>query len=183
MYAVVDGQEQNLYKWVLNLIFSPDSKRLAYSAGVIEEYVEKFVVVDGIESKKYVTQDFYANFKISPLIFSPDSKHIAYAVEMGDKCLVVVDGKEGRHYDAIRKETIGGSDKWDKSLVFSPDGRIAYWAKRGNTWRIVVDGVESKEYWWYLPNAKLVFESPNLLHTVAFRDQEIFRVEIEIKEN
>jgi len=183
MCVVVDGIEQKSYKWVMNIAFSPDSKRVAYSAGVMREYIEQFVVVDGVEGRRYISQDPYANLKISPPIFSPDSKHVAYVVEMKDKGWVVVDEVEGRHYDEIRKETIGGWDKWDKSLVFSPNGRIAYWAKQGYGWMVVVDGVESRGYWGYPSDGRIVFEGPNLLHFVAFRDMEMFRVEIEINED
>lgn len=183
MYAVVDGKEQKNYRWVMNITFSPDSKRVAYSAGVMREYIEQFVVVDGIEGKRYKSQDPYGSCKISPPVFSPDSKHVAYVVEMRDKSWVVLDDVEGSHYDEVRKNTLGGWDNWDKSLAFSPDGKIAYWAKRDNIWRIVVAGVESEEYWGYLPNGNLVFESPNRLHSMAFRDWEIMRVEIEINED
>jgi len=183
MCAVIDGQEQQQYKWVMNITFSPDSKRVAYSAGAAEEYNEQFVIVDGIEGKRYKSQDPYVICEFSPPFFSPDSKHIAYVVEMKDKSWVVLDEVEGRHYDEIRKKTIGGWDNWDKSLAFSPDGKIAYWAKRSNMWRIVVKGVESEDYWEYLENSNLVFESPNFLHGIAFRDWEIMRVEIQISEN
>jgi len=182
MYVVVDGQEQKNYRWVMNITFSPNGERVAYSAGIMGGYGD-CVIVDGVEGRRYISQDPYANLKISPPIFSPDSKHVAYVVEMKDKGWVVVDEVEGRHYDEIRKETIGGWDKWDKSLVFSPNGRIAYWAKQGYGWMVVVDGVESKEYWGYPKDGKIVFEGPNLLHFVAFRDMEMFRVEIEINED
>lgn len=182
MCVVVDGREQQFYEWADNITFSPDCKHLAYSAGAIGKYIEQFVVVDGIESKRHKSQDAYAIFNISPSLFSPDGRHIAYVVEIKDKSWVVVDEVEGRHYDEIRKETVGGWNKWDKSLAFSPNGRIAYWAKRDNKWRVVVDGVESKEYWGYLPKSKLFFKGPNLLHAVAFQGREIFHIELEITE-
>jgi hypothetical protein len=73
-------------------------------------------------------------------------------------------------------------DLWHDSLVFSPDGRIGYWAKRSGKWRIVVDDVESKEYWGYVQRSKLVFEGPKLLHGVGFRGRELLRIELEIAE-
>lgn len=182
MCAVVDGEEQKFYRWVMNINFSPDSKRVAYLAGLMGEYIEQFVVVDGIEGRRYRPHGWFANLSISPPIFSPDSKHLAYVVQTKDESWVVVDEVEGRHYDEIRKETIGGVDLWHDSLVFGPDGRIGYWARRDRKWRIVVDGVESKEYWGYVQRSKLVFEGPELLHGVGFRGRELVRIELEIAE-
>jgi Tol biopolymer transport system component len=187
MYVVLDGQEQQFYKAVEDVVFSPDSKRVAYKAlsiGEKGEYFEHFVVVDGIEGKRYRTQDLAELINISPPIFSADSKHIAYVVGMENKCWMVVDEVEGKRYDEIRKEGIGLLwHNWDKCLGLSPDGKIAYWAKQDRRWRVVVDGVESKEYWGYLQKSRLVFETPNLLTGVAWRPWEICRVEIEINEN
>jgi WD40 repeat protein len=184
MFAVIDGKEQKNYRWVMDITFSPDGERVAYSAGIKEEVWEHCIVVDGIEGKKYQIKVPDPNFGMSPPIFSPDSKHFGYAVEMGNESWMVVDEIEGKHYDKIRKETMGGWDKWDKSFTFGPDGKIAYWAaKKGYGWMVVVDGIESKAYWEYLPDGKILFEGPNLFSFVAFRDYEIFRVEIEIKQN
>jgi WD40 repeat protein len=184
MHAVVDGQEQKNYRWVMNITFSPNSERVAYSAGPKGEQYEHCIVVDGVEGKQYNLQELRPNFNVSPPVFSPDSKHVGYVVEMGNESWMVVDEVEGRHYDKIRKETIDGwNNKWDKSFVFSPDGKIAYWAKKGFAWIVVVDGAESRSYEEYPEDGKIVFESPNLLSFVAFRDMEMFRVEIEIKQN
>jgi hypothetical protein len=173
--------EQKSYRWVMNITFSSDSNRIAYLAGLKGEQHECCIVVDGVEGKRYSNKP-WEKFPegISPPVFSPDSKCVGYVVKMGNKSWMVVNGAEGRHYDELRKETIGGWDKWDKSFVFSPDGKIAYWAKRGDKWRIVVADAESEEYWGYLPDGNLVFETPNRLHCVAFRDMQIMRVEIEI---
>ncbi len=170
MCVVIDGKEQKSYSWVMNITFSPDSKRVAYSAGLKGEQNKCCTVVDGVEGKRYSNKP-WEEFPegISPPVFSPDSKCVGYVVKMGNKSWMVVNGAEGRHYD-----------KWEKSFVFSPDGKIAYWAKRDDKWRIVVAGAESEEYWGYLPNSNLVFETPNRLHCVAFRDMQIMRVEIEI---
>jgi Tol biopolymer transport system component len=185
MCAVVDGIEQKSYKWVMNITFSPDSKRVAYSAGLKGEQYECCTAVDGVEGKRYSNKPWEELPEyISPPVFSPDSKCVGYAVVMGDKSWMVVNGFEGRHYDELRKETIGGRNyKWDKSFVFSPDGKIAYWAKQGDKWMVVVDDVESNGYWGYPADGRIIFEGPNLLHFVAFRDMEMFRVEIEIKQN
>jgi Tol biopolymer transport system component len=174
MRTVIDGVEGQKYDAVGDFLFSPDSCRYAYGA---LGGSEQFVVVDGLEGRKYEAQ----GNTTKPPVFSPDSRHVSYIVESNNKAWVVVDEVEGSHYDQIWKDRLGGSDNWDKSLVFSPDGRIAYWAKQGRMWRIVVDGVESPEYWEYLQHSKLVFENANLLRGVGFRGPEILQIDIEIK--
>jgi hypothetical protein len=87
--------------------------------------------------------------------------------------LIVVDGVEGREYDGIGSAT----------LRFSPDSkRLAYLAQRGDEWRIVVDEAESEAYDAFLPGVSHVFDSARSLHTVAYRNEEFFRVQVEIKE-
>ncbi len=200
MCAVIDGVEQKRYKWVSGAVFSPDSRRVAYTAGSQEEIFTGYVVVDGVEVKRFSNMpDGMFPEGISPLVFSPDSKSIGYVTYAGNKCRMVVNGVEGKFYDEIRREPYAGGRnfKWDKSFVFSSDGKIAYLAKYGfnisggfklggsdllrDKWMAVVNGVESESYWDYLPNSKIVFESPNLLSFVAFRDNTIYRVELEIK--
>ncbi len=181
MCVVLDGKEQKNYRWIMNITFSPDSKRLAYIAGLKGGW-SQCVVVDGIEGKN-ILQVLEKNYNISPPVFSSDSKHYGYVVEMGNEAWMVVDGIEGRHYNQIRKETADGWNcKWDKSFAFGPDGKIAYWAKKGSEWVVVVDGIESKGYQRYIEDCKILFEGPNLLSFVAYRDNQIFRVELEIKQ-
>jgi hypothetical protein len=55
------------------------------------------------------------------------------------------------------------------------------------TWRgpkpfVVVVEEEGNEYDAFLPGSKLIFDGSKLLHTLAVRGDEIFRVEIEIVE-
>ena len=105
----------------------------------------------------------------SSLAVSPDSKRVAYAAQRGFTQLVVVDGVEGKEYDAIGDP------------VFSPDSkRVAYGAWRGGRWWVVVDGVEGKEYDGFMKGSRLVFDSPSQFHTLAQRGDEFLRVEIEI---
>lgn len=69
------------------------------------------------------------------------------------------------------------------SLVVSPDGRrLAYGAERGGKWFVVVDGVEGPGYDGFLKGSKLIFDSPTSLHGLALRDNEFFRVQIDIVE-
>ena len=94
---------------------SPDSKRVAYAAGVGDKW---FVVVDGKEEKQY------DGIGEGTPIFSPDSKRVAYAAQVGNKRFVVVDGKEEKQYDGI--VTIGGG-----RIVFDSSDSLHYLALKG----------------------------------------------------
>lgn len=131
-----------------SITFSPDGKRFGYIVGegcyekeeiseaghkgLLKKCKNYFVVVDGIEGKKYEN--------IRDLIFSPNGQRVAYIVDEGNKNFVVVDGEEGKKYNEIL------------SLSFSFDGkRIAYLAWEGKSYAeremlVVVDGKESKRY-------------------------------------
>jgi hypothetical protein len=74
------------------VVFSPDSKRVAYAARRGSMWV---VVVDGVEGKAY--------YGIATPVFSPDSRRVAYEARRGDKQLVVVDGAEGKEYQGFLK--------------------------------------------------------------------------------
>jgi len=143
-----------------SLTFSSDGKRLAYAVRLGNRWR---IVVDRQEGKEYDD--------IGSLIFSPDGQHLAYGARSGEKWLVVVDGQEGKEYGRIGIP------------IFSPDGkRLAYTAQRGAKWLIVVDGAEGEECDGFVRGSKLVFDSPNTLHALTFRDNEFFRVEITIQE-
>ena len=93
--VVVDGTEGKRYNQIgrAHLIFSPDSKRVAYvaQAGGLQ-----FVVVDGHEHART------SLVLEGSLTFSPDGEHIAYVARTRDeKYTVVVDGKPGKAYERI----------------------------------------------------------------------------------
>ena len=71
-------------------VFSPDGKRVAYSARKGGRW---FVVVDGQAGPEY------DGIMAGTPVFSPDGKRLAYVPEKGGKWLVVVDGQEGPTYD------------------------------------------------------------------------------------
>jgi Tol biopolymer transport system component len=173
LFMVVDGVEGK--EGSGSPVFSPDGRRLAYLAA---HGGKQLVVVDSVEGKEYPLIYFPGMELAPPLggppVFSPDSKRVAYAAcdlePSGEparpgtqtlclwsspaavcrmKCLVVVDGVEGKGYDGII---------WDPP-VFSPDSRrvaytVAHVAQPGDsqpspepmTQWVVVDGVEGKEY-------------------------------------
>jgi hypothetical protein len=169
--VVVDGREEKEYPSVDQLVFSPDSKHLAYRANedLFPLQTDYVVVKDGVEGKHYPGLEF--------LQFSPDSKHLTYVassrqmavgtgqfVFSGSDAFIVQDGQEGKHYERI------------DSLVYSPDSRhLVYRAVDLNSgvyqWRIVVDGVEGKVYLSSVPPVDLrqqpVFDGPDAFDYLA----------------
>ena len=81
-FVVVDGKEGKQYESIGEgtLIFSPDSKHLAYMARESTK-TYPFVVVDGNEGNEYEGIGGWS------LKFSPDSKHVAYAVKRGNQAV------------------------------------------------------------------------------------------------
>ena len=116
-FVVVDGEEgkQFHHNRTRGIIFSPDSKRVAYCVSGGGKWS---VVVDGKKEGKQYDE-------IRGVTFSPDSRRVAYrvieekgSVDILHKFFVVVDGEEGKQYDEIGEVT------------FSPDSRrVAYRAK------------------------------------------------------
>ena len=73
-------------------------------------------------------------------------------------------------------------------VSFSPDSQhVAFFGAQGSRGSIVIDGVEVKdqEYEILVSDGALVFDSSNVLHTLAARSinngTELFRVEVEIQ--
>ena len=149
------------------LVFSPNSKRLAYVAQTGKEY---FVVFDGKEGKKF---DAIGNGSI---IFSPDSNHMAYGAQSENKRFVVKDGKEERQFDDIG----------NRSLVFSPDSKyLAYVAQSDNKQFVVVGEKAEKLYdnIMIIAMDRIVFYSSDRFHYLAVRDKSIYLVDNNIGGN
>jgi hypothetical protein len=133
-FAVVDGREQKGYDLVEGLLFSPDSKHVAYLADKKWNRGTS-VVMDENEGKSYD--------QIFGICFSPDGNRLAYVAynrtNQIDGSLgvnfAVVDGKEGKAYNSIT------------SMRFSPDSKhLVYAARRGadGLHVLVRDGIETK---------------------------------------
>ena len=86
-----------------SVVFSPDSRRLAYIARRGRDSFVQFVVVDGVPGKPY------DGIIGSGLAFSPDSKHVVYGTGRGGKGFVVVDGHECWEYDGFLSGLFSGS--------------------------------------------------------------------------
>jgi Tol biopolymer transport system component len=139
LLAVVDGVEASKYDGIdeSSIIFSPDSKHVAYVAA---EGEKRFVVADGQPGTRYDLLD------AASLVYSSDSKRLAYVAGKGKRQFVVVDGKEGRDYDAIGVAEISGGLHFNRTPIFSPDGKqLAYAAWKGERQLVVLDGQEGTE--------------------------------------
>jgi len=144
-----------------SVLFSPDSRRIAYLAHFGRM---KRVFVDGN------ADDVEMEFLVSGMVFSDDSKHLAYGGRRFnelfiDKFFLVVDGKKGADYDALGY------------FGFSHDGKhIAFTAKKGDKMVIVVDGRERGEYSG-VP-AGPVFRSDGVLEFLAANEPSLYRIEV-----
>jgi hypothetical protein len=67
--------------------------------------------------------------------FTDDGRHCRVILDDGDKQRVFIDGILGPAFDAVLQEP---------GVVFLPDGRSAYQARRGDNWHIVLDGKSSR---------------------------------------
>jgi hypothetical protein len=139
------------------VLFSPDSRRLAYLAR--RQLIKQTVVLDG------KPEGIEMAFMVSGMVFSDDSKRLAYGGRRGDKFFLVVDGEKGVDYDGLGY------------FGFSPDGRhIGYGAKKGDKFVIVVDGQERGEYGAVA--AGPVFRSDGVLEFLAADKPSLYRVEV-----
>jgi len=118
------------YRDAIRLVFSPDSKHLAYAAKRSGKWV---IVEDGREGAEF------QGIGIGSPAFSPNGKRVAYSVQEGGSWSVTVDGQTGPGFGQIFNPS------------FSPDGKhVAYVAcKRGlgRDCALVVDGQPGAEQW------------------------------------
>lgn len=128
-YLLLDGHPQKEYRTIggATVIFSPDSKHVAYVASERTKEGKQFVVLDSKEGKKY------KKITATP-VFSPNSKRIAFAARNDgiSTDFAVVDGSEHNYkcYAII-------------GLTFSLDSKhVVYWAAGDfGRDRSIVDGV------------------------------------------
>lgn len=127
-------------------------------------------------SKKVICQVPQVNI-LKTLQISPDMSRVAYILEkrlglFKSKFCIVIDGNEGKQYDAIDQITFSPDSKHiayraingkrqllildEKEIIeysgigspiFSPDGKhLAYAAMDGDKWFVITDGNEGKRY-------------------------------------
>lgn len=135
-FVVVDGQEGKRHEHMSDgIVFSPDSKRFAYTAGRLGPDRHHFVVVGDQEGKRY------AGVGSGPR-FSPDSQRVSYVAQVGPGMTwsVVVDGQEGRHYSGTIPNPIFSPDSLHVSYVASVS------AKSNSEQFLVLDGQEMQRF-------------------------------------
>ena len=81
--------------------------------------------------------DFSASIKASFKV-SPDSKRVAYGARAGSRVFVVMDGKEGNHYDAILALGAEGKGR----IVFDSADSLHYLAAKGRGIYLVEEGMK-----------------------------------------
>ncbi len=140
----LDGEVLGTYDWHLApsdyepaIVFSPDSRRVAYTAARGDKMV---AVIDGEEGPPYD--------EIQGLAFSPDSRRVAYFVWDGRWGRMVLDGREGPGHAWVQG---GGPSGVATGPAFSRDGEhVAYVAGRVRLGqarvRVFLDEREGPEY-------------------------------------
>lgn len=110
-FAVRDGVEQKQFAWVSpNLVFSPDSRRLAYLASdKAEKDAQRYLTVDGVK--------FGKAYGVQP-VFSPDSRSIGFVASRPGESFAVLDNQEQKAYDAIGPA--------GTRVGFTPDGAYTF---------------------------------------------------------
>jgi Tol biopolymer transport system component len=104
--VVLDGKVGPPYRYIENLIFSPDSQHLAYV--VWKSGTSRAVVLDGKEGAEYGY--------VYPPVFSADGRHLAYLVWNNGVSFMVLDGQKGPEYESFAGE----------KLSLHPDGSFTY---------------------------------------------------------
>jgi len=110
------------------------------------------IIVDGVEGRTYPSMD-----RRSRILYSPDSQHFAFVGHDADgKAFVVLDGVEGKHYDAVAEIGMWFSDDSKHLPYYAVIGpkyehapRLFPWIERddvlvGGKYIPVMDGVEGK---------------------------------------
>ncbi|HEY2881615.1 MAG TPA: hypothetical protein VGJ15_04265 [Pirellulales bacterium] len=144
--------------------FSPDYQHLAYLAADQNGW---WIVRDGKEGMHHSVGEPFR----TELHWSPDSQHFAYrASQKREIEYVVLDGVQSIYYQQVQPY----------ELKFSSDSKhFAYWAcPASGNWRLFVDKAYSNEYDNLVLNGtRIIYDSPNSLHTLAVRDNKIVLVE------
>ena len=182
---IIDGRETTVDDPAFERLF----KRPGQPYSMTGNPLEKITIAVSIPiSGKAITppKEKYPNKK--DLLQHPDGREWAFVAEVGDKEIVVIDGKESRPYDKILElQAISGnkglyyiardgkkqrivingreSKPYDKieNVTVSPDlKRLAYFAGIGKEWVLVVDGRQSIRH--FSPEQYTFAYSPDSRH-------------------
>jgi hypothetical protein len=121
---VVDGHKSRMYEGLVadSAKFSPDGQRFVCGVKNLNSYG---VLLDGIEMGKFT-------LLMSAPVFSPDSKTVAYCAKFSNGSAVIVNGRPGKKYDGVIKNS---------SLVFDDNDTLHYMALSGSNVYLVKEKV------------------------------------------
>ena len=116
--VVVDGRRGKIYDEIglASIVFSPDSKHVAYVALKGEKWA---VMLDGKKLGEYDDMSSDAP------IFSPDSSLLIVKAQIGEEFSVFVNGQAGKPYDGIINNRGG-------KIIFDSDHSFRYLAAKDN---------------------------------------------------
>jgi Tol biopolymer transport system component len=176
--VVVDGLEAEMdiiYAW--DLVFSPDSKHLAYLAHRKDKVgTYTAVVLDGAEVDKSQARATGGWIVYSfSLTFTPDSQTLVFVHRVSDEPAKVKTGVPlatgGKPFDEIPVMEVSDNSKY-----------VAYLAKSKDKWLVIVNGTEVGEYTGRVVNSGIKFDSPTKFHTLMMKDDKVVLVEVEMGE-
>jgi len=132
--VVLDGVPGKTFDGAIqDLVFSPDSKTLAYK--VNEGIATVYTVVHG-------GQEFDDYRESGDIVFSPDSRHMAFLADKQGQSFCIVDGREYLKGDDFMKGNL-----YSRDVTFSPDSkRWAYTAEHDGGVYAVISGNEYGPY-------------------------------------
>lgn len=171
----MDDAEGRPYDDILpySLVFSPDSKRVAYIA---KSGSDSRVVADNQEG------DAYESILDGSVTISPNSQRLAYIVRTKSGSNVVIDGKEEKRFERIKYQEVSGGQCIPvippaSSLVFSPDSRrLAYVVEVDGKSRVIVDGNEGHSFDEILPFRPVFSADSKQLSYIARAGEFLFKV-------
>jgi hypothetical protein len=143
--VVKDGQAGNIYDHIYDLIFSNDSKHLAYTAIKDRKMV---LVFDGHEMAPHD--------RVGLPIFSFNAKAFAYAYADKDKWYVLLNDKEMGPFDKIFKFNFSHDSKRNSLIAINDDA-----------WFCTVDGVKGPDFQKMIESFKFSLDSSRYVYVGA----------------
>ena len=176
--SLLRNDNEQKYAGLESVTFSPDSQHLAYVARTGTNWL---VLMDGqkIESLSSGESSFSP---IRDMTFSPDSRHLAYLFR-STNWVVTVDGHVLKHSDGVLLPPL-----------FSPNSkRLAYIVTRDGKSILNLGGHEVNAYDRFIIHVSnwrnngpsrtgFAFDEKGILHAIAMRGDEVFRLEISLLE-